>query len=100
MLQAGAATALVTRQADRGASAPEEVVTCGGTFDKQRARHRALMAPAALRQRQQRILVALGARAFDGDVGLARCRLWRGPLVRAVLEGDRARRAVLRVPEA
>ena len=113
MLQAAAAADLVTRQADAGAPAPDDVVPAGGTLDKRRARRRALAALAALREGQEWILVALGARPLDGEVGLSRGRLGRclvAVVVVVVVEGEvlllargsgrRARRAVLRVPEA
>lgn len=110
VLQAGAAAGLVARQADAGAPAGNEVVAGGGALDEQRARGRALAALAALGEGQQRVLVAGRVRALDGDVGLARGGRRRGvvrrAVRRAVLEvlaggrGRRARRAVLRIPEA
>lgn len=69
MLQTAAAAGLVTRKANAGAPASNEVVAGGGAFDQQRAWGTAL---AALGEGQERILVALTARALDGVVGLSR----------------------------
>jgi hypothetical protein len=84
----------ITRKGDARATA-YAVLACG-TFDSERRRRRALAALAPLRERQQRILVALAGsrRLLDGEVGILVARR------RRLLDGERARRRVHRVPEA